>query len=345
LDFSIYDVRFFDCEHLCLSVAKLTALDSKRIFCAIAALAITGNAPAAAYPDHPIRFIVPFVPGAGTDMTARAVAQKLGENFGQQVVVDNRPGAAGNIGMELTAKAPPDGYTIVLVSASHTVNPALYKKPPYDLVRDFAPVSQMTAQPYCLTVHSSVPAKSIRELIELAKSKPSTLTYGSSGTGGLSHLAGAMFAQMTKIEWIHVPYKGGAAAINDLLGGQINAQFTTIIGTIQHVKAGRMRWLAISTAQRSRAAPDLPTIAEAGVPGFDVGGWYGVLAPARTPPAVVARLSSEIVNALKAPDVGERFATDGSEPVGRTPENFAAYIKSEINKWAKVVRETGIKAE
>ena len=297
------------------------------------------------YPNRPIRFIVPFVPGAGTDMTARAVAQKLGENLGQQVVVDNRAGAAGNIGMELTAKSLPDGYTIVLVSASHTTTPALYNKPTYDLARDFSPVSQMTAQPYCLTVHSSVPAKSIRELIDLAKAKPNTLTYGSSGTGGLSHLAGAMFAHMAKIEWIHVPYKGGAAAINDLLGGQINAQYTTIIGTIQHVKAGRMRWLAISTAQRSKAAPDLPTISEAGVPGFDVSGWYGVLAPAKTPPPVVAFLSSEIIKALKAPEVGDRFASDGSEPVGRTPENFAAYIKSEIAKWAKVIKETGVKAE
>jgi len=301
--------------------------------------------PADAYPNRPLRFVVPFVAGAGTDMTARAVAQKLGEYLGHQVVVDNRPGAAGNIGMELTAKAAPDGYTIVLVSASHTVNPSLYKKPAYDLVRDFAPVSQMTAQPYCLTVHSSVPAKSIRELIDLAKAKPATITYGSSGTGGLSHLAGAMFALLAKIEWVHVPYKGGAAAINDLLGGQINSQFTTIIGTIQHVKAGRMRWLAVSTAQRSRAAPELPTIAEAGVPGFDVGGWYGVMAPAGTPPPVIARLSVEINKVLKSPEVGDRFAIDGSEPVGRTPDNFSAYIKSEIAKWAKVVRETGVRAE
>ena len=297
------------------------------------------------YPNRPIRFIVPFVAGAGTDITARAVAQKVGETIGQQVVVDNRPGAAGSIGMELTAKAAPDGYTIVLVSASHTVNPALYKQPPYDLARDFAPVSQMTAQPYCLTLHVSIPAKTVRELIELAKAKPGTLTYGSSGTGGLSHLAGAMFALLAKIEWIHVPYKGGAAGINDLLGGQLNSQFTTIIGTHQHVKAGRLRWLAVSTAQRSRAVPDLPTIAEAGVPGFDVGGWYGVLAPAKTPQPVVALLSSEINKALKSPDVGERFASDGSEPVGRTPENFAAYIKSEIAKWAKIVKETGVRAE
>ncbi len=296
------------------------------------------------YPNRPIRFIVPLTAGAGSDTTARAVAQKLGAILGQQVVVDNRPGASGNIGLELAAKSPPDGYTVVLVSASNTVNPALIKTP-FDLVRDFSPVSQLTAQPYALTVHVSVPAKTVREFIELARARPRMLTYGSSGTGGLSHLASELFAQMAKIEWIHVPYKGGAAAINDLLGGQINAQFTTIIGTTQHVKAGRMRWLAISTAQRSRAAPDLPTIAEAGVPGFDVGGWYGVLAPARTPPAVVVRLSNEINNALKAPDVGERFAADGSEPIGRTPENFAAYIKSEIAKWAKVVRETGVRAE
>jgi tripartite-type tricarboxylate transporter receptor subunit TctC len=296
------------------------------------------------YPNRPIRFIVPLTAGAGSDTTARAVAQKLGEILGHQVVVDNRPGAAGNIGLELAAKSPPDGYTIVLVSASNTVNPALIKVP-FDLVRDFAPVSQLTAQPYALTVHVSVPAKSIREFVELARSKPRTLTYGSSGTGGLSHLASELFAQMTKIEWIHVPYKGGAAGINDLLGGQINAQFTTLIGTVQHVKSGRLRWLALSTAQRSRAAPDLPTIAESGVPGFDVGGWYGVLAPAKTPPATVKLLSESIVKALKAPDVGERFAADGSEPVGRTPENFAAYIKSEIARWAKVVKEIGIKAE
>jgi tripartite-type tricarboxylate transporter receptor subunit TctC len=311
------------------------------------ALLATGAASAqpAAYPNRPIRFIVPFVPGAGTDITARTVAQKLTENLGHQVIVDNRPGAAGNIGMELTAKSPPDGYTIVLVSASHTVNPSLYQKPSYDLVRDFAPVSQMTAQPYCLSVHPSVPAKSVKELLDLARAKPGTLTYGSSGTGGLSHLAGALLAQLAKIDWIHVPYKGGAAAINDMLGGQINAQFTTIIGTIQHEKAGRLRWLAISTAKRSKSVPDLPTVAEAGVPGFDVGGWYGILMPAGTPKPVVAFLSKAVNQALASPDVGERFAIDGSEPTGRTPEDFAAYIKSEITKWAKVVQQAGIKGE
>jgi tripartite-type tricarboxylate transporter receptor subunit TctC len=317
------------------------------IWLACGALLAAGTAQAqpAAYPNRPIRFIVPFVPGAGTDITARTVAQKLTENLGHQVIVDNRPGAAGNIGMEMTAKSPPDGYTIVLVSASHTVNPSLYKQPSYDLVRDFAPVSQMTAQPYCLSVHPSVPAKSVKELLDLARTKPGTLTYGSSGTGGLSHLAGALLAQLAKIDWIHVPYKGGAAAINDMLGGQINSQFTTIIGTIQHVKAGRLRWLAISTAKRSKSVPDLPTVAEAGVPGFDVGGWYGILMPAGTPKPVVAFLSKAVNQALTSPDVGERFAIDGSEPTGRTPEDFAAYIKSEIAKWSKVVQQAGIKGE
>ena len=230
------------------------------------------------------------------------------------------------------------------MSASNTVNPALIKVP-FNLARDFAPVSQLTAQPYALAVHASVPAKTVREFIELARAKPRALTYGSSGTGGLSHLASELFAQMAKIDWIHVPYKGGAAGINDLLGGQINAQFTTIIGTIQHVKAGRLRWLALSTAQRSRAVPDLPTISEAGVPGFDVGGWYGMLAPAGTPKPIVDRLNAAVIKALQAPEVGDRFAADGSEPVGRTPENFAAHIKSETARWAKVVKEMGVRVE
>lgn len=296
------------------------------------------------FPSRPIRYIVPFVAGAGTDITARTVAQKLGERVGQQVVVDNRPGAAGNIGMELTAKAPADGYTIVLVSASHTVNRSLQKLS-YDLLRDFAPLSQITAQPYCLTVHPSVPAHTVKELVALARAKPNTLTYGSSGTGGLSHLAGAMLASLAKMEWIHVPYKGGAAAINDMLGGQINSQFTTIIGTIQHVKAGRLRWLAISTAKRSAAVPELPTVAEAGVPGFEVQGWYGILAPAATPKRIVDILGREIGASLRSPDVSERFSVDGSIPVGSTPEEFTAHIRSEVAKWAKVTKDIGMRAE
>lgn len=317
-----------------------------RLAVALACLAATaaGAQSRGDYPNRPVRYIVPFVPGAGTDITARAVAQKLGERFGQQIVVDNRPGAAGNIGMELTAKAPPDGYTIVLVSASHTVNRSLQKMT-YDLLRDFAPLSQITSQPYCLSVHPSVPAHSVKELLALARAKPNSLTYGSSGTGGLSHLAGAMLASLGRMQWIHVPYKGGAAAINDLLGGQINAQFTTIIGTIQHVKQGRLRWLAISTPKRSTAAPDLPTVAEAGVPGFAVEGWYGILAPAATPKAIVEKLGRGIADSVRSPDVSERFAVDGSVPVGSLPEDFSAHLGSEITKWAKVTKDIGMRAD
>ncbi len=312
-------------------------------YCATASAAVAQTR-GGDFPTRPIRFIVPFVAGAGTDITARTVAQKLGERVGQQVVVDNRPGAAGNIGMELTAKAPPDGYTMALVSASHTVNRSLQKLN-YDLLRDFAPLSQMTSQPYCLTVHPSVPAHSVKDLLALAKAKPNTLTYGSSGTGGLSHLAGAMLGALAKIDWIHVPYKGGAAAINDMLGGQINAQFTTIIGTVQHVKAGRLRWLAISTAKRSAAAPDLPTVAEAGVPGYAVEGWYGILAPAATPPRVIEALGRELAASVRSPDVNDRFAVDGSVPVGSSPAEFTAHIRGEVAKWAKVTKDIGMRAE
>lgn len=316
----------------------------------VCALACAASAHAAdsnvgSFPNKPIRFIVPFVAGAGTDMTARAVAQKMSEGLNQQVVIDNRPGAAGNIGAELAAKSPPDGYTVTLISATHTVNPALHKNLPYSIVRDFAPISQVTAQPYCLTVNSVVPAKSIKELIALLKAKPNYYTYGSSGTGGLSHLAGTLFATLADVKWIHVPYKGGAAAITDMLGGQINSLFATIIGTTQHVKAGRLRWLAVSTAKRSQAAPDLPTIAEAGVPGFDIGGWYGVVAPAGTPKPVVDLLYRKIADGLRSPDVGQRFADDGSEPVGSTPEQFAVHIKNEVAKNAKLVKASGMRDE
>jgi tripartite-type tricarboxylate transporter receptor subunit TctC len=310
----------------------------------IAAGTVSAQGRSGDFPTRPIRYIVPFVAGAGTDITARTVAQKLGERIGQQVVVDNRPGAAGNIGMELTAKAPADGYTMVLVSASHTVNRSLQKLN-YDLLRDFAPLSQITAQPYCLTVHPSVPVHTVKELLALARARPNTLTYGSSGTGGLSHLAGAMLSSLGKIEWIHVPYKGGAAAINDMLGGQINSQFTTIIGTIQHVKAGRLRWLAISTAKRSTAVPDLPTVAEAGVPGFAVEGWYGILAPAATPKRVVELLGREIGASLRSPDVSERFSVDGSVPVGSTPEEFSEFIRKDLLVQANIVKLIGLEPE
>lgn len=322
-------------------------------FACVATFAIAGVAaaqPAAtgagqAYPTRPIRFIVPFQPGAGTDITARTVAGKMSEKFGQQVVVDNRPGASGNIGLELVARAAPDGYTIGLISATVTVNSVLQKKMPFDLARDFAPVSQMTSQPYCLTVHPSIPSKTARDFIELVRAKPNFYTYGSSGTGGLSHLAGALLSSMAKVSWIHVPYKGGAPGITDMLGGQINSQFATIIGTQAHVKAGKLRWLAVSTIKRSSALPDLPTMSEAALPGFDINGWYGMLAPAAIPKPMLATLNRAVIDALKAPDVGPRFAADGSEPVGSLSDDFTAHIKREITKYAKVTKDAGMKIE
>lgn len=306
---------------------------------------LTGAVHAQQYPTRPIRFIVPFQPGAGTDITARTVAGKMSEKFGQQVVVDNRPGASGNIGLDLVARAAPDGYTIGLISATVTVNSVLQKKMPFDLARDFAPVSQMTSQPYCLTVHPSIPSKTARDFIELVRAKPNFYTYGSSGTGGLSHLAGALLSSMAKVNWIHVPYKGGAPGITDMLGGQINSQFATIIGTQAHVKAGKLRWLAVSTIKRSSALPDLPTMSEAALPGFDINGWYGMLAPAAIPKPMLATLNRAVIDALKAPDVGPRFAADGSEPVGSLSDDFTAHIKREITKYAKVTKDAGMKIE
>ncbi len=309
-----------------------------------AVLLLAGSAFAQNYPTRPVRFIVPFQPGAGSDITARAVAVKMSDLLGQQVVVDNRPGASGNIGLELTQRAAPDGHTVVLMSATVAVN-AVVQKLPFDVQRDFTPVAQMTSQPYCLTINAGLPAKSSRDFIEMIRAKPNFYTYGSSGVAGLSHLSGSLMATMAKINWIHVPYKGGAPGIADMLGGQIHAQFATIISTQAHVKAGKLRWLAVSTLKRSNAVPDLPTLSEAALPGFDINGWYGMLAPAALPKPVLAKLNRAVLDSLKAPDVGPRFALDGSEPVGSLSEDFAAHIKRELVKYAKVTKDAGLKLD
>ena len=322
--------KYFKIKHL-----------SNILICGLA----VGAAHAQTFPTRPIRFIVPFVAGAGTDITARTVAGKMSEILGHQVVIDNRPGAAGNIGLELAMRAAPDGYTVTLTSASQAVNSVLQKKMPFDLVRDFAAVSQMTSQPYCLTVHAGVPAKSVKEFTDLIRARPNFYTYGSSGTGGLSHLAGSLMSTMAKINWIHVPYKGGAAGITDMLGGQIHSQFATVIGTQAHVKGGKLRWLAVSTLKRSAAVPDLPTMAEAGFPGYEINGWYGMLAPAAVPKPILTTLNRAVLDALKAPEVGPRFALDGSEPVGSTSDAFGAHIRREIAKYAKVTKDAGMNIE
>jgi tripartite-type tricarboxylate transporter receptor subunit TctC len=307
--------------------------------------ALAGLANATGYPDKPIRFIVPFAPAGGTDITARVIGQKIGEAWRQTVVIDNRSGAAGNIGMDLAAKSAGDGYTIVLISATHTVNPATHRKLPYDLMRDFAPVSQMTSQPYVLVLHPSVAAKSIKELIAVANSTPAGLTYGSSGTGGLSHLSGSLLASISGAHLIHVPYKGGGPALADVLGGQINMVFATPLESTPHIKSGRIRALAVSTLKRSRAMPELPTVAEAGVAGFEVSGWYGVLAPAMTPREIVAKLSREIGRIVQLPEIIEQFSRDGVEPTTSTPAEFSVHIRAEIAKWQRVVPGAGIKME
>jgi tripartite-type tricarboxylate transporter receptor subunit TctC len=325
----------------------------KALSCALAALlagaAGAGHAaqndPAPGYPAKPIRLIVPFAPGGGTDLTARAIAQKLTEALGQTVVADNRAGANGTIGADIAAKGQPDGYTISMISSSHSVNPSLMKKVPYDLVNDLAPITQATSQPYALVLHPSVPAKSVKELIGLARAKPGSLNYGSSGTGGLSHLSGALFGSLAHIEIVHIPYKGGAPALTDVIAGQIQMLYSTILQSQAQLKAGRLKALAVTTAKRSRAAPELPTMAEAGVPGYEVAGWYGIVAPPQTPKPIITKLNGEIVRILKLPDVGEKLAADGSEPVGSTPEAFGAHIKTEVAKWRKLIQQTGIKAE
>ena len=298
-----------------------------------------------AYPTRPVRIVVPQSPGASTDMTARFIAQRLTPALGQSVIVDNRPGAGSLIGTEVVAKSTPDGHTLLVVAASLTLNPVLHKNLGYDPVRDFAPITQLSSFPNMITVHPSVPVKSVKDLIALAKAKPGSLNYGSSGTATGTHLSAELFKHMTGTEMVHVPYKGGGPAVQALLGAQVHLNFATVSSVLPHVKAGKLRGLAVTTAKRSAVLPDVPTIAEAGVPGYDHGPWNGFLAPAKTPRAVVARLNEETVRILNSPETRQFFLSEGAEPVGNKPEEFAAVIKSEIAKWAKVVQAAGIKAD
>ncbi len=301
---------------------------------------------AADYPSHPIHLIIPFAPGGGTDIVARTIAQKLGESFKQTVIPENRAGGNGTIGAAAVARATPDGYMLTMITASHSVNVTLQgSKHPYDLLKDFAPISQVTTQPYVLVVNPNLPVKSVADLVALARAKPKKLTYGSSGIGGTSHLSGALFCSLADIEMTHVPYRGGEPAMTDVITGQIDMLFSTRLQSRGFVEAGKLRPLAVTTPARSPAMPELPTMQEAGVKGYDVAGWYGMLAPAATPPAIINKLNREIVRIVHLPDVTERMAADGSEPVGSTPAQFAAHIKSEVEKWRDLIRKTGIRTE
>jgi tripartite-type tricarboxylate transporter receptor subunit TctC len=304
-----------------------------------------GAANAQTYPAKSIRFIVPFSPGGGADIIARAVGQKLAESLGQQVIIDNRTGAAGIIGMEAAAKSPPDGYTIVLgQTGPNSINPSLYDKLPYDALKDFAPITETTSYPYILVVHPSVPVRNIRELIALAKAHPNDLTYASAGNGAANHLAAELLKTMAQIKMVHVPYKASAPALIDVLGGHVSMMFDPIITCMPHVRTGKLRALAITSLQRTTMAPELPTVAETGLPGYEAMGWHGILAPAATPKEIVAKLNTEIVRSLRTPDMRSRFAEQGAAPVGNTPEEFARFLKEDQEKWSKVVKTARVRA-
>jgi tripartite-type tricarboxylate transporter receptor subunit TctC len=307
-------------------------------------LALPALALAQSYPTKPIRLIVPLSAGGGMDTTARGMSAPLSERLKQIVVVDNRPGAGGALGAELAAHADPDGYTLLMVSASFVVHPLLYRAR-YDALRDFTPVTQASRQPYVLIVHPSVPATSVRELTAYAKANPGKLNYASAGNGSLIHLTTELFKVATGIDIVHVPYKGMGATYTDMLAGRIQTAFPSIISVLPHVKAGRLRALGVTSRTRAPALPDTPTLQEAGVAGFEVTQWYGVVAPAKTPRSVVDKLHQEIAVVLQRPEVVQRMASDGSESVGSTSAEFAAHIKSEIRKWGDVIRQTKIRAD
>ena len=304
-----------------------------------------GGAVAQSYPTKPVRLVVPYPPGGGSDTIARPLAAKLTESLGQQFIVENRGGAGGNIGMEAVARAAPDGHTLVFaLTAQLAVNPSLYKKIPYDPVRDYEPITQLGTGAYLLVVHPSLPVKSVREFIALVRPRRGQITYASSGNGSGGHLAAELLNTMAGLKMLHVPYKGGGPALIDLLAGQVQVLFATHLSSAPHMQSGRLRALAVSTAKRATGL-DLPTIAEAGVPGYDSGVWYAVLAPAGTPREIVARLNTEIVRALKQPDLRSMLTNNSIEPIGSTPEQLAAYIRSEIKKYAKVVKDANIQID
>jgi tripartite-type tricarboxylate transporter receptor subunit TctC len=311
----------------------------------LATLVLAGSAAHAEYPEKTIRIVVPYPPGGFNDTLGRIVAQKLGEAWGQPAVVENRPGGGTLIGTDSVAKAPPDGHTLLVVAFPFAVNPSLYAKLPYDTVKDFAPLLLAGQTPNLLVVNPQVPIHSVKELIAAAKAKPGSLSYGSTGSGSSNHLSMELFRTMTGVELVHVPYKGSAPMVTDLLGGHVQVAFDNTPNVLPQVKAGKLRALAITGAMRSEMVPDVPTVSEAGVPGYEVGVWFGIVAPAGTPPAVLAKLNGELNRILAMPDVKQKFADQGVEPVGGPPERFAEHLKAQIEKWTKVVKESGAKVE
>ena len=305
---------------------------------ALACALVCGGAMAAeSYPVKPVRMIVPFPAGGGVDIVARSLSPHLSERWKQQLIVDNRPGAGTILGTDIAAKSTPDGYTLILVNTAHAINATLHRKLPYDPVRDFTPITLVATQPTVLVVHPSLPVKSVKELIAFAKAKPTQLNYASSGNGTPPHLAAAMFTNMTGAQFTHVPYKGAAPALTDLLGGQVQLMFATSVSVTPHLSSGRLRPLAVTSAKRSRALPDLPTVAEAGVGGYEATAWFMVMAPAKTPPDIITRVHRDTADVVRSREIQERFAKEGADTVGSTPAQALEFLRTEIARWGKVI--------
>jgi tripartite-type tricarboxylate transporter receptor subunit TctC len=311
----------------------------------VALTTVSAFAQGETYPVKPVRFMLGQAPGGATDIVGRMVAQKMTEVLGQNVIIENRTGAAGSIAANLVAKSPPDGYTMLLVSSSYSINPSLYASLPFDPQKDLVPVTLLAEAPFLLVVHPSLPAKSVRELIGLAKAKPGTLNYGSGGNGSSGHLAGALFENLAGIKLVHVPYKGAGPALVDAVAGQIDMLFGSVLSSMSYVKQQRLRVLAVTSAKRSSALPQVPTVAEAGVPGYSTTTWYGVLAPAGTRDTVIERVSAAARKAVSSPDLRSRLMTDGAEPEGSSPAEFQKHLASEMAKWRKVVKAAGVTAQ
>lgn len=319
--------------------------DFSRYVFAIGAFLLACVAAAQPYPYRPVRVIVTFPPGAGSDIATRLITAKLGEQLGRQFVVDNRAGAAGNIGVELAAHAAPDGYTLLSATASSAISQSAYSKVPYDLIRDFATVALMASAPFVLATHPSVPVRSLQELIKLAKAKPGQLSYATPGTGSSPHLAGELLKMEAGIDILHVPYKGTVPATADVIAGNVSMALANTLVALPHVKGGRLRGIAITSAKRSAVAPEMPTFAESGLPGFEAGTWYGLFAPAGTPRDAVTRLNTAVVGIVQLPDVREKLGAQGAEPLTGTPEQATQFVRNEVARWAKVVKAAGIRLE